>query len=162
MKLRYEGDPIAKGWPRLGKHGVYNEQAALANRVSVEYFYQMREKGYIMLPDAPLEFKATFGMPIPGSWYQTRRDALDGEWCPKNKDVDNIAKFFLDTLNKVAYSDDRLVSRLVCEKVYSLTPYVDIEITELWPKNKPLPSCWGAEGLLRNPRPGDPGYKEVA
>ena len=44
--------------------------------------------------------------------------------------MDNIAKIILDGLNGVAYTDDKQVTRLEIEKVYSDTPCVVVYIAE--------------------------------
>ena len=46
-------------------------------------------------------------------------------------DTDNIAKSILDSLNGIAYLDDKQVIKLVVEKYYAEVPSVSIEIKEV-------------------------------
>ncbi len=48
----------------------------------------------------------------------------------KKPDIDNIAKVVLDALNKIAFKDDNLVSRINVEKIYSEKPRIDVKISE--------------------------------
>ena len=62
---------------------------------------------------------------------KTRELAIAGEVSPTKKpDIDNIAKVVLDALNKVAFKDDNLVSRISVEKLYSETPRIEVKISE--------------------------------
>lgn len=92
--------------------------------------------GHIKAANGPIEVHLRFHMPIPRSLNDGARNALEGQWCCKGKDVDNLAKFVLDVLNKIAYEDDRLVSKLTCEKVYSQDPRVEIEVNPLGKRKK--------------------------
>lgn len=46
-------------------------------------------------------------------------------------DVDNIAKGILDPLNGLVWKDDKQVFRLVIEKQYGESDYVNVEIREM-------------------------------
>ena len=57
---------------------------------------------------------------------------LDCEIFPTVKpDTDNIAKSILDSLNKIAYLDDKQVVKLEVEKYYSQMPSVAVMIEEM-------------------------------
>lgn len=67
---------------------------------------------------------------IPKSWSKKKRkQALDEEIRPQNKpDVDNVSKIILDSLNKVAFDDDKQVTDLHIHKYYSDEPRVEVTI----------------------------------
>ena len=58
---------------------------------------------------------------IPKSYTKKRiKNILDGMEKPTKKpDVDNIIKIVLDSLNKVAYEDDKQVVKVSLEKLYT-------------------------------------------
>jgi Holliday junction resolvase RusA-like endonuclease len=57
---------------------------------------------------------------------------LNGTTRPTKKpDVDNIAKLVLDSLNKIAYTDDSQVVSLTIAKFFAEKPRVEIEISEI-------------------------------
>ena len=57
---------------------------------------------------------------------------LENEISPTIKpDTDNIAKSILDSLNGIAYKDDKQVIRLIVEKWYADIPSVNVMIKEV-------------------------------
>lgn len=72
--------------------------------------------------------------PIPKSWSKKKKQsALLGEIRPQTKpDVDNVSKIILDSLNKVAFNDDKQVTDLVVKKWYSNYPSVEVTILGEW------------------------------
>lgn len=51
-------------------------------------------------------------------------------FCSKTPDIDNILKFVGDALNKVFWTDDKLIVRAICSKRYDDVPRVEIMIKE--------------------------------
>lgn len=61
-----------------------------------------------------------------------KQQMLENEISPTIKpDTDNIAKSILDSLNGIAYLDDKQVIRLTVEKWYAEIPSVSVEIKEV-------------------------------
>lgn len=57
---------------------------------------------------------------------------LNNEINPTTKpDTDNIAKSILDSLNGIAYKDDKQVVKLTVEKRYDEIPSVSVWISEV-------------------------------
>lgn len=72
--------------------------------------------------------QAFFSIPKSAS-KKKREQMLTGEIRPTKKpDADNVAKSILDACNKVAYSDDSHVVKLLVEKHYGDTPRVEVEL----------------------------------
>lgn len=71
--------------------------------------------------------------PIPKGFNKAKKkSATDGILRPTAKpDCDNIIKVVLDALNGVAYYDDKQVVRVCCDKYYSETGHLKIEVKEL-------------------------------
>ena len=59
--------------------------------------------------------------------------SIDEIQCTKHLDGDNICKSVLDSLNKVAYDDDKQVVNIIIEKHYSTTDreYMQVTIQEV-------------------------------
>lgn len=72
---------------------------------------------------------ANFG--IPKSYSNKKTETLHDQYRPKKPDVDNIAKFYLDTLNGIAYNDDSQIVYLEVNKHYSKFPSVTIILREV-------------------------------
>lgn len=70
--------------------------------------------------------------PIPQSASKKAKKAMqEGEvWYIGNKDADNLAKSVLDSVNNLAYNDDRQVTLLHVEKRYSEDPRVVVKLME--------------------------------
>ncbi len=46
-------------------------------------------------------------------------------------DIDNLCKFILDAMNKVIFTDDKLICSLTAKKLYSMEPRTEFTITEM-------------------------------
>ena len=64
----------------------------------------------------------------PKSTSKKKREELLGTGYAKKSDVDNIAKIVLDSLNNIAYKDDKQVTKLKVTKSYAATDYIEVEI----------------------------------
>lgn len=73
---------------------------------------------------------------IPKSWSKKKKQsAVDGIIRPKvTPDCDNIAKSVLDSINKIAYDDDKAIQDLHIHKYYSIEPRVEITLIGEWVK----------------------------
>jgi Holliday junction resolvase RusA-like endonuclease len=95
---------------------------------------QMRQNRISMLPEGPTHMTLMNYTPLPESWSEKKKKAFDGQFCCTKPDVDNYIKFYGDVLNGIAYADDRLISQVWSEKLYSFTPRVEILIEPLGDK----------------------------
>lgn len=73
---------------------------------------------------------------IPKSLSKSKKlAAMNGEIRPQTKpDVDNVSKIVLDSLNKVAFDDDKNIVDLHIHKYYSNEPRVEVTIFGEWVK----------------------------
>lgn len=62
-----------------------------------------------------------------------RRLELESEaiYVDKRPDIDNYIKAVLDCSNEILFKDDGQVAALSSQKLYSLNPRIEIEITSL-------------------------------
>ena len=124
------GEPTGKGRPRFGNgrtftpkktrdYEVYVKECYIGQRGEIfgEEPIDMTIKAFYRIPDSkPLRFKrsAKLGLELP----------------TKKPDVDNIVKIIMDSLNEVAYPDDKYIVSLLVTKEYSEEPRVEITIKE--------------------------------
>lgn len=81
----------------------------------------------------PIKVKIIAYYDIPKSTSKKKqKQMLDNEIFPTIKpDTDNIAKSILDSLNGIAYLDDKQVVKLIVEKYYSTSANVTVMIEEI-------------------------------
>lgn len=121
------GTPVAKGRPRLGKYGTYTPEKTVEYENLVRTIYQAeghpKHEGYIGLVVRAY-------MPIPKSTSKKKRALmLEGEIRPaKRPDWDNIGKIVSDSLNGLAWDDDRQVVAGHVMKWYSEQPRAEVII----------------------------------
>lgn len=136
MKVDFviQGKVQAKQRPRFNRYSgrtyTPNETIAYENWVRTCYLEKYKDKE---LMEKPLKviIKAYFEIPKSTS-KKRKQQMLDDEILPMVKpDTDNIAKSILDSLNGIAYKDDKQVAELIVYKFYNDTPYVNVTIEEI-------------------------------
>lgn len=136
MKVDFviQGKVQAKQRPRFnrysGKTYTPNETIAYENWVKTCYLEKYKDKE---LMEKPLRVTIKAYFEIPKSTSKKRKQQMmDNEILPMVKpDTDNIAKGVLDSLNGIAYKDDKQVAELIVYKFYNDTPYVNVTIEEI-------------------------------
>ena len=132
------GPPKGKGRPRLGRYGnVRTPEGTIVyeNWVKTCYLQQlvtgMSPKDREPLK-CPVDVFIMCEYPIPKSTSLVKKEAmLSGEILPaKYPDIDNIMKAICDSLNGLAYEDDRQVVSCSVMKKYGPTPQVTVTIQE--------------------------------
>ena len=82
--------------------------------------------------DRFIEVDLIFAFIPPKSWSKKKTsEALEGRIRPTKSDIDNYIKSVLDSLNTVAYSDDRYVYKVSAIKKYDTEEYIEINIKEM-------------------------------
>ncbi|WP_304427615.1 RusA family crossover junction endodeoxyribonuclease [Dubosiella newyorkensis] len=135
--IRFEipGEPGAKGRPWFSTFGGH--PTAYTDKKTRLYEMLVRDAYMTTIgnPD-PLkgelrvEINAHFG--VPKSTSKRKRELmLAGKIRPTKKpDTDNIAKIVLDSLNGIAFEDDKQVVHLIVTKQYAEKPHVEVSIWE--------------------------------
>lgn len=136
MKVNFviQGKVQAKQRPRFnrysGKTYTPNETIAYENWVKTCYLEKYKDKELMEKP-LRVTIKAYFEIPKSTS-KKRKKQMMDNEILPMVKpDTDNIAKGVLDSLNGIAYKDDKQVVELIVNKYYNNTPYVSVMIEEI-------------------------------
>jgi Holliday junction resolvase RusA-like endonuclease len=81
--------------------------------------------------EGPISLLVTFYMPIPKSGKSKGKEVKEGQFHTSTKDLDNLIKGLLDSLNGITFTDDKQVCQIHGEKVYSQNPGIAFEIWEL-------------------------------
>ena len=137
MKINFivQGKVQAKQRPRFnrysGKTYTPNETIAYENWVKT-WCYLEKYRGQKPL-EKPLKVKIIAYYEVPRSASKKKKlQMLHNEIFPTIKpDTDNIAKSILDSLNGIAYLDDKQVVKLEVEKYYATSANVEVMIEEL-------------------------------
>ena len=100
------------------------------NLVKLEY--QRQCPGRRFDDEVALEMRIKAYYPIPGSISKKKQAAMEaGEIRPTVKpDSDNVMKIIADSLQGVAFKDDKTVVFCQIEKYYSRVPHVKVEISD--------------------------------
>lgn len=125
-------EPKPKGRPRFNRWGnAYTPKATFDYEKQIRDYYLENTTDYY---DEPIKIRLIFYLPIPKSASKKKQMKMEsGEIkCVVNKDIDNLEKSLLDSLLKVAYSDDKLITHLSAIKKYASAENVGtyLEITE--------------------------------
>ncbi len=134
IKFIVPGEPQGKARPRFVKTGDYTRTYTPDKTVRyenlVKLFYQ--QANGIKL-NGEIAAKITGVFPVPKSVSKKKREMmLQGKILHTKKiDCDNLAKIILDSLNGIAYDDDKQICRLYVEKVHGEQPRVEVFLKEV-------------------------------
>src|SRR4051812_10100586 len=135
MQLMLAQNPIAKARHRHYQSGgrviTFDPQSKDKKGSMLMLQSQMRQMGLNPFPEGPLFMSLTNYVQTPQSWSMKKQKAFEGQDCISRPDLDNYVKYYCDVLNGIAYEDDRHVTRLWSEKLYSANPRVEITIQPL-------------------------------
>ena len=140
--LRIMGEPMGKQRPKFsvrnGFGRAYTPEKTLnyENLVKHEYMckYEKTKFGRMAFnANDCIEAVITAYFPIPKAdegkkgLTKSGREKREKGWkCNTKADLDNIAKICLDSLNGIAYPDDRQITSLTVKKYWSKSPRVEI------------------------------------
>lgn len=118
---------IPKGRPRVSKHGHAFTPARTRDFETLAKLHisrQFREE----IIKTGVSINIIFGFKVPKSWKQSVIDNMNRLAHLIVGDVDNYAKATIDAMNGIVFEDDRQITRLTCEKKYSDTDFILIDI----------------------------------
>ncbi len=135
MELIFEvkGKPLGKQRPRITRKGIaYTPAKTVSYENLIKFTFQS------LFPDhTPIEgivevnIKAIFDVPTSYSKKKTKDLLENHRLYDKKPDLDNISKIVLDSLNGIAYKDDKQVALLSINKEYGAEPKVIVAIKEV-------------------------------
>lgn len=120
----------------LGKKNVfYNPRSSYHKKLKKEIERQIKESiKNFQLIDGDIHLTAEFGLTPPKKYTDSKTKYKlmeDGVINPAVRpDIDNWVKPIMDVLNKLVYSDDGQITKLVVVKTYSTLehPYINLKI----------------------------------
>ena len=134
-ELKIPGKAQAKQRPRMGRSGiVYTPKETLVYENYVKMCYSDYAKQFGWLPyENQVRAEIEVLVAVPKSDSKTKKKAkIEGMIRPTVKpDCDNLAKSILDSLNGLAYQDDKQVVELVVKKYYAENAEVKIKLSEV-------------------------------
>lgn len=130
------GVPDIKMRPRFTKTGHAYDPNAQQKEASIQ---KAQITGVEDIFTGALEVHFKFVFPRPKSHYRTGKNShmlrVDAPvYCTNNKDFDNLEKFYSDSFNCIAWTDDRQIVRSSSEKEWAVDreiPYVFITVLTL-------------------------------
>ena len=141
VRFTVYGEPKAKGRPRVSVRksgdGERTFARAYTPKQTVIYENLVRTTYQQMVGAVKLEGEISADIvgvfPIPKSISKKKRQMMINKEILHTKkiDCDNLAKIILDSLNGIAYEDDKQVVRLYVEKIYGEHPRVEVELKEV-------------------------------
>lgn len=137
IKFTVLGEPQGKGRPKFSRQGgfvkTYTPDKTVLYENLIRLEYQRQCPGQRFADKEPLAMRIKAYYSIPASASKVRQQAMEaGEIRPTKKpDADNIIKVVADSLNGIAYRDDKDLIRVGLEKFYSWEPRIEVEIKTL-------------------------------
>ena len=123
-RLEIPGKPMGKQRPKFGKGFTYTPQKTVDYENYVKLIFQQKYGQPNLTGQIKADIKVYFDIPQSTSKVK-KAEMLQNTVRPTKKpDCDNIAKIILDSLNGIAYADDKQIISLSVEKYYSDTPKV--------------------------------------
>lgn len=122
--LEIPGKPMGKQRPKFGKGFTYTPKKTVEYENYVKFIFQEKYGQPNLTGQIKADIKVYFDIPQSTSKVK-KAEMLQNTVRPTKKpDCDNIAKIILDSLNGIAYADDKQIISLSVEKYYSDTPKV--------------------------------------
>ena len=134
-EFKIPGKAQAKQRPRMGRSGVvYTPKETLVYENYVKMCYSDYANQFGWLPyENQVRAEIEVLVAVPKSDSKTKKKAkIEGMIRPAVKpDCDNLAKSILDSLNGLAYHDDKQVVELSVKKYYAENAEVRVRLTEV-------------------------------
>ena len=126
------GTPVAKGRPRVTKWGAYTPEKTVNYENLVQFSYIEKYKDTDPL-EGYLKIEMYFFMPILESTSKKRKKLMvERKILPDKKpDLDNMMKSIADSLNGIAYKDDKQILEAHIYKFYAEEPRAEVIITKI-------------------------------
>lgn len=118
--------------PRVTKFGTFTPQQTVNAEAWVR---QCAVLAGVRVMEGPIYLELAIWHAIPASWSRKKRDqALSMNLMPTCKpDIDNVVKLIGDSLNGIAWADDKQIVTLQAGRRYADHDCIAVTITELAP-----------------------------
>lgn len=126
-------EPKPQSRPRFGRYGTYEDKKMNQWKHNCES--QLRLMNPKIIEKGAIFVSMTFYIYPPKRIAEVKKKRLELEseaiYVDKRPDIDNYIKAVLDCSNEILFKDDGQVAALSSQKLYSLNPRIEIEITSL-------------------------------
>ncbi len=131
IKFTVPGEPKGKGRPKFSSQGKFVKAYTPETTVNYENWVKIcfqEARQQMLTGQLNAELKCFYA--IPKSF--TKKEKEDASKCilrpTKKPDIDNICKIIFDSLNGLAYADDKDIVSCKVDKYYGDNPRVEVEI----------------------------------
>lgn len=126
-------EPKPQSRPRFGRNRAYEDgEMTQWKRNCVSQLRLLNPK---IIEKGAIFVSMTFYIYPPKRIAEVKKKRLELEseaiYVDKRPDIDNYIKAILDCSNEILFKDDGQVAALSSQKLYSLNPRIEIEITSL-------------------------------
>lgn len=126
-------EPKPQSRPRFGRNGTYEDKVMKQWKRNCES--QLRLMNPKIIEKGAIFVSMAFYIYPPKRIAEVKKKRLELEseaiYVDKRPDIDNYIKAVLDCSNEILFKDDGQVAALSSQKLYSLNPRIEIEITSL-------------------------------
>lgn len=135
MKYTLDIPPKPQSRPRFGNGRAYEQKDMKKWKQELEYLLMIRKPKII--DKGAIHVAMTFYIYPPQNISKVKtkhpvsNESLEKIYVDKKPDIDNYVKAVLDASNGLLFKDDRQVAVLTTQKLYSLNPRIELEITKL-------------------------------
>lgn len=128
------GDIKGKARPRLNPYTgqAYTPTNTKDYEMLIKQYFKMKYPRYEPIQSrVSVKIIASFKIPKNNITKKEKELILEGNLSPTKKpDIDNIVKIVLDAMNKMAFKDDKLITKLEVEKLYADEEKIYVRIQE--------------------------------
>lgn len=129
MKYIVPINPVPAARPRVTRWATFYPKIYAKFKEDIAMWLLTQKKTML---SGPLSISATFYIKIPSSISKKKREELDGQWCDKNYDTDNLQKSLFDGINGYLIEDDRFIVHVKdIKKMWSSNPRIEFELEKL-------------------------------
>lgn len=128
------GKIVPKGRPRATT--IYGHPKLYTPKTTIDYerlisVQAKTQSNNQFLGDKKFALYLEMYFALPKNTSKKKLQELSNTYCTNKKDIDNVAKVVLDSLNGVLYSDDHNCVELHCIKKYDAEEYIKVKIKEI-------------------------------
>lgn len=136
IEFEVPGKPQALKRHRSFQKGEFRGTYDPSKGDKADFLVKAMENKPIVPFDEPLFVKLTFLFPRPKAHFRTGKNAhILKDNAPtyhtSTPDADNLTKFVCDSLNKVFWRDDSIISETSVSKLYDAVPRIKIQVFRL-------------------------------
>lgn len=134
IEIKIPMRPMSKDRPRfVNGHCYTSERTKFAEDAIGWLVKEQMVKQSLPIMNKPISMSLEFGFKLPKNMTKAERDMLKENNFQhiKKPDIDNMCKLVLDSLNKIAYVDDKLIVHLDAIKIFGGEDYIKIKIEEI-------------------------------